>query len=243
MPGPAASSGTARPVSEGPAWRTIAAAGTGAAVRWAIGTATAAEIPLGAVAHLVAVAEDPPTASPLVLLRLAVDKLVRRPATGRFSSVSTMHTCSILSLQPSCSSWRCRWQGLVDEGEDHPEPTPGQPGAEQHGGGAGDDRAGADGDGLVFGTRAPGREPALVLAPGRFRLAASALPWLGTRQTDRRTVQPIMATVRSMASAAVSRERSPATRTRLDHYQAHGDEAVGLIPNVSRHLRASFLYE
>ena len=48
----------------------------GAVTRWAVGTAAAADIPLGAVAHLVALPERGPLPSPFVLLRHAAERLV-----------------------------------------------------------------------------------------------------------------------------------------------------------------------
>ncbi len=51
------------------------AAGGGAVTRWAVGTATAANIPLGAVAHLVSLPEAGPVPSPFVLLRQTADRL------------------------------------------------------------------------------------------------------------------------------------------------------------------------
>jgi ATP/maltotriose-dependent transcriptional regulator MalT len=61
----------------------VARAATEAAVtRWAVGTATAADIPLGAVAHLVSVPQEGPLPSPFVLLRQAAEKLAA-DAEGR----------------------------------------------------------------------------------------------------------------------------------------------------------------
>lgn len=48
----------------------------GAATRWAVGTATAVDVPLGAVAHLVSVAQDGSMPNPVFLLHQAVDRLV-----------------------------------------------------------------------------------------------------------------------------------------------------------------------
>ena len=52
------------------------AASQGAVTRWAVGTAMAAGIPLGAVAHLVPLPQGQPLPSPFVLLRQALDRLV-----------------------------------------------------------------------------------------------------------------------------------------------------------------------
>lgn len=56
------------------------AAGGGAVTRWAVGTATAANIPLGAVAHLVSLPQSGPMPSPFILLRQASERLTAEAA-------------------------------------------------------------------------------------------------------------------------------------------------------------------